>query len=370
MYIKIAILAILIGTLFGAHSLHAETILRTGETVSISEDRAVVGDFYSLASITNISGQIEGDAIAAAGRLTINGEVSADVLAIGGSVDIHGPVGDDVRVVGGEVVIAEPVAGSVFVVGGSVSVLSSASIGGDLLIYGGDVEILGPVEGDVLGGYSSLRIDSTIAGNVDVSTDQLTLGENAELNGTLSYTSANLLERAPNAIVVGEIIRTDRVAERELRSLAEQYLSVVLILAFATLTWYLLGRKSLTIVTEKATVYSPRAALYGAAGLLLTPLLIAVLLTSMLGAIVGTFALLSYLLIILLAVASTPVTIGHIAERLSKQTEGPLSVATILIGLIITALLPLVPIFGPAAVVAVVVVNAGALIDSLVSSRK
>jgi hypothetical protein len=356
--------------LTSAGSVSAETILRTGETVSINEDRVVVGDFYTLASITNISGRIEGDLIAASGRFTVNGEVVEDIFAIGGSVDVYGPVGDDVRVVGSEVVIAEPVAGNVFVLGNNVSILSTASIGGDLLVYGRDVEISGSVDGDVLGGFGSLRIDAAVGGDVNVTTDQLTLGENADITGTLSYKSANLVERSPNAIVTGEIIRTDRVAEETTRDLMERYVSMVLVLAFAILTWYLVSRRTLKTSVDRATVYSPTAALFGFAFLIITPLVAGVLLTSLLGSLVAIFLLLMYALLGLLALVMTPAVIGHLVRKVSTQTSGPLSLATIMIGLLVTALLPVIPLVGPAVIAAVFIVSIGALVDALVSKLR
>lgn len=341
----------------------AETILRTGQTVSINEDRVVVGDFYTLASIANVSGRIEGDLIAAAGRFTVNGEVVEDVFAVGGSVDVYGAVGDDVRVIGSDVVIAEVIEGNVFVMGNNVTILSTASIGGDLLVYGRDVEVLGPVAGDVLGGFQALRIDSAVGGDVNISTDALILGENADIAGTLSYRSAALLERSPNAIVTGEIIRTDEASTESVREQVQDYVSAVLILAFAVLSWFLVSRKTLIRISDQVVTYSPRAAAYGLGFILLTPLVAGILLTSVLGSIVALFMILTYAIVIILALVTVPATLGQLAFKMSNQSSNVLSLAALLIGLIIIALLPLIPVFGMAIIAAMLVVSIGAIVD-------
>lgn len=359
--VLLVLMLLSVGTTAGA-----ETILRTGESVSITEGQAVVGDFYSLASILNISGRVEGDVIAAAGRFTSNGEVAEDVLAIGGSIDVHGPVGDDMRVIGGEVVIAEPVVGSVFVLGGRVSILSTASVGGDVLIYGGEVEILGAVAGDVLGGYNTLRIDAPVGGDVTVQVEQLTLGDNAAISGTLSYSSAQLVERAPNAIVTGEIIRQDRPSEYSLQQAVQGYVVLVLIVAFSSLTWFLLSRRTLQVVVDRAFTHTPVASLYGLAALILTPIVVAVLLTSMLGSLVGGFLLAAYVVLAVTAVAAMPVLIGTFALRVAKLPETSISLSTILSGLLILGVVQVVPIAGLLILLAVWIIAFGTLVDSII----
>jgi hypothetical protein len=239
-----------------------------------------------------------------------------------------------------------------------------------VLVYGGDVEILGPVTGDVLGGFSSLRIDSVIEGDVNVTAETLRLGDNADIAGTLSYVSANLVERSPNAIVTGEILRNDTVESDTVRDQVQQYISASLVLAFAVLAWYLLSRGSLLRVTNQATVYSPRAGLLGFGVLVITPIIVGILLTSVLGSLLGLVVLFAYILIVLAAVMAVPVVIGRIVEKIANQKATTASLATIIIGLLVTALLPLLPIIGPVLILATIIVCVGALTELLLQANK
>ena len=46
----------------------AETVVRTGDSVSVEKDQRIEGDFYTAGSILNISGEINGDLSAVAGK--------------------------------------------------------------------------------------------------------------------------------------------------------------------------------------------------------------------------------------------------------------------------------------------------------------
>lgn len=343
----------------------ADTVVRTGDTVSVAEDKGIVADFYTAGSIVNISGTIEGDMISAAGRATLNGSVSGDVLIIGGSVDIHGPVGDDVRIIGGEVVIAESVAGDLFVMGGTVSILSTATIGGDVLIYGGQVEIAGPVGGNVLGTYGTLRIDAPVGKDVQVTTKELVLGDNAVITGSVVYESDNIVQRSPNAVVEEEIVRNDRVTGEAGNSDLKQYLIAALMVAFAALLWFLVSRRTLETITKKATEHSVRPASVGFAFTLLVPVVAAILFTSMLGILVAIVITILYLLVLTLAAVASPVVVGNLILKTLNQPTKKLSLTQIGLGVAATTLILLIPILGLLLGLVVYVVTIGAMIDLL-----
>lgn len=345
-------------------SVTAETVIRTGESVSISNENGIVGDFYAFGNTVSMSGLVEGDFITAAGSLTSNGSVTGDVLAVGASVDVHGAVDDDVRVIGGEVVIADVVGGDVVVVGANIKILSTASIGGDLVLYGSSAEVSGAVAGTVLGSVSELRLDSAVTGDVQVNTDQLTLGDNAAISGTVTYESANLVQRSPNATVEGEIIRNDRVLlnPTEGDTINKLFL-FALALIFAALSWFMLSRKTLALVTETAAAYSLALVAYGLATIVLVPFLTAILLTSMVGSLLGLVLLFSYLGLLLLSLVALPVIAGKITLKLFGQPKQKISTLTILFGALIVFLLALLPIIGLLVLLVLYILTLGTIVS-------
>ena len=348
-------------------SVSAETVLRTGESVSITNDSGVVGDFYGAGNVVTVSGLIEGDFVSLSGRTTHNGQVSGDLLAAGATVDIHGAVGDDVRIVAGEAVIADVISGDLVVLAGTVKILSTATIEGDVFIYAQDAEIAGPVGGTVFGNIRNIRIDSPVGGDVSVHTGQLVLGENADVSGSVTYTSAHLLERSPNAVVSGEVLRNDSASADPEESPLQNYIYVALMLIFAALIWYLLSRQTLHSVVQTALEYSPRPILYGLTALIGLPVLAMVLITSMLGIAVGTFIVIIYIGLLLLSVIATAATLGVGAFKILNQPTKNLTVMPLLFGCIIAVALPIIPIVGPLVLVCVFLVTFGAVVERLVT---
>ena len=345
--------------------LHADTVVRTGETVSIDKDQKIEGDFYSLASILNISGEVTEDLIAASGEMTLNGSVAKDALLAGGNVDIHGFVGDDLRVVGGNIVISEPITGDVFVAGGKVAILSTASIGGDLLVYGGEVEVSGSVGGDIVGEVDTLRIDAPVAGNIDVTTDNLVIGDKADVTGSVRYTSAALLTRSQNSKISGDISRNDPVVDSSVVT-AKMVLVPILVLLFSVLVWYLIARSFLTQIVERALSRNPRPVLLGALTFFITPLVAVVLTVSVLGTLVGITAFIAYILVILLAAISGSVVLGQLIMRLiNKNTSSTLTLVTLGVGVLGVSACVIIPILGPLLLLALFVLTLGALVDVL-----
>ena len=344
----------------------ADSVVRTGETVSVESDERIDGDFYIAASVLSISGQVVQDLISVGGRSTLNGTVGGDALMVGGSVDVHGPVGDDLRVLAGDVIIAEPVSGDVFVMGGSVKVLSTASIGGDLLVYGGDVEVSGSVGGDIVGLVETLRIDAPVAGMVDVTSQSVVLGDRADITGTMRYVSSEPLTRSPNAKVGGEITRNDPVEKDSAYSPAKIAAIFVLIALFSSLIWYLLAKVVLKKIVDRALKRSVRPILLGFITFFAAPVIIVILTVSVLGTFVGLASLFAYLLMIFIAVMSIAAVAGALVFRqYKKQSVNSVSPFTLLLGVAVMVLCIVVPVIGPLALTALFLVTLGAMVDLL-----
>ena len=358
------IIIALLATALLVGQAEAKTVVRSGESVSISEDQVIEGNFYSAASKIYISGEVKDDMAAAGGQITINGSVGRDALLAAGSVEVHGIIGEDLRIISGEVTIAEPVMGDVFVVGGSVHILSSASIGGDLLLYAGEATVEGPVGGNINGGVGKLRIDSNVAGDVDVRVTDLTLGERASVEGSVLYVSNELVTQALNATIAGELVRSDPVIVDGQFNLRAS-LVPVLMLVFATLAWFLVSRRTLSRVTGRALVASPRPILLGLATLFLTPLVIGILLVSMVGLYIGMIALFGYLLLLMLGFVGLVAVIGQLLMKVFNQPHAHLSLLSLVVGIVGVTLLMMLPVIGQVLIILFMLTTLGSIVDLL-----
>ena len=350
-------------------SSHADTIVRTGESVSIEKDQKIEGDFYTLASILNISGEITEDLVAAAGELTVNGTVAQDAFLIGGNVDVHGSVGEDLRVIGGSVVIAEPITGDVLIIGANVTVLSTASIGGDLLVYGSDVKVSGSVGGDIIGQVESLRVDAPVGGNVEVSALQFVIGDNADIRGSVRYTSDDVLTRAQNAKIEGEVTRNDPAVEKPEFEGRLIFIPILVVL-FSSLVWYMVGRSFLSQIVNRALARSVRPTLTGLLTFFASPAIILILTVSVLGTLVGITAMFAFMLAILLSLISSTVVLGQLVmTKVFKQKSKDISPLTLGVGVLLTFACVIIPILGPMVLIATFIVTLGALVDVIIRPK-
>ena len=340
----------------------AESVVRSGETVSVAADEVVTGDFYTAASVINISGTVTEDIVAAGGKVTLNGVAEQDVLLLAGAVDIHGVVNEDVRVIAGEVVLAEPIAGDVFVFGGKLEVLSSATIGGDLLFFGGEAKVEGDVAGDIFGYAGELRVDALVGGDVSVTADMLVLGDRANVAGSVLYTSPQLVIRSQNAAVAGELVRTEPVVPAA-SSAVQAVVLPVLILLFTALAWFLLARRSFARVTELALRSVSRSVILGVIVLIGVPFAASVLMASVIGAQVGLVLLMLYLLVLLLGAAMIVPITGQLVQVAFIPSNQTFSLLTLLLGAVAVGVLALLPVIGLFILLGLLLVGVGATSD-------
>jgi cytoskeletal protein CcmA (bactofilin family) len=338
------------------------SVVRTGESVTLKSDQVVEGDFYGLGSQVALSGEVAEDSVVAAGSATLNGSVGADVLIIGGAVVVDGSVADDVRVVAGSVQVSGEIKGDLVVLAGELTVLSTASIGGDILFFGGKADVAGYVGKNILGTSEQLRIDATVDGNLNVKTDLLTLGDQANIAGGVTYTSYVEMIRGQNAVVAGTVVRNISAPEIDypLRNAAILFL----VFLFASLVSFLFLRTFSTRVAEVAQTHVWRSLLIGLGVLFAVPVVGLVLVVSTLGSIVGFTLFGMYIAIVMFATASLGAVVGYMLQVWRKQT-GALKVGFVLLGVLLTQALFFIPVLGPLCFLTLFCLTLGAVSEQL-----
>ncbi len=339
--------AVIIVALFSSFvpGARAETVVRTGEVISIANDQRVEGNFYALGSTVSISGTVAGDVVAAAGTVSINAPVEHDVLVLGGTVGVNASVTEDVRIVGGDVTIAEHVAGSVFVVGGRVSILSTATVDGDVLLVSGEAVIEGTVKGDVLGVAERMRVDGSI-GALDMKVVGLTLGDRAVVSGDVQYTSQTDIVRAPGAQVTGTITKNDVVADESTESPYRSAAMAFLVSLFASLSLYLVFKRPLSLYARQATDNIAREGFVGFGILVAIPVAILILMVSVLGLFLGLSLLAIFLMTMVLALPLMNVVLGALIGRTFQNTH-EINSLLITLGAVAVQMMLFVPVIGP-----------------------
>lgn len=336
----------------------AETVVRTGTSVSVAVDQVVENDFYAAGGSVTHSGEVREDMYVFSGSVTVNGRVGRDLTVLGGTVAVHGPIGDDLRVVGGETVIADEVKGDVFVLGGQLRVLSTGKVGGNVYFYGGEATIEGAVKGIVMGQAESFNINSAVGG-VDV-VGALTLSSAAAVKGDVSYESSRELVRAQNASVQGEIVRgTSGNATKE----GGNDFGLVALVAwfFTTLCVYLLLRGRLEQLWSVMRQEPVQSSIFGLVTLLAGPILGFILLITVLGSWLGLLMFLALAFALVVGFILLPIMIGRFAVSFFKQWN-KLDYVTVAVGLALTAVLANLAWFGGLVIFVALVMTIGALV--------
>ncbi len=322
----------------------ASTVVRTGDTVAVDTDQKVEGNFYILASTALLSGASEGDVTAVAAKFNLTGPVAEDVLALALSANIDADVSGDVRVIAADTVIDGQVSGGLVVVAGDLKVLSGAKIDGDVLFVGGNATIEGVVTGQVLGHYESLRIDGAV-GAVDVVTQNLQIGDRANITGDIRYQSNTELVRGTGAIIAGAITRSDVAVATHTSNNHKTIATMFLVSLFTVVVIYLFARKILNKLAHSVEHNTLELAMLGLAVIIFVPFIAVVLLVTILGSVLGVLLFSLYVVTVVIAFTFLPVVLYAFVMHILRKPP-TVQLTALFLGTIGMYVLSLVPVVG------------------------
>lgn len=353
------VLALVLLALFPLFSF-AETVVRTGNSVSIGIDQTVENDLYVGAGSIALSGKVAADTYMVGGSVTVNGPVGADLTVVGGTVQTHSLVGDDVRIIGGDVVIAGEVGGDVFVVGGHLKLLSSAKVAGNLYFYGGEAEIEGSVAGSVMGKAEEFKFDG-VAGGADIVADKVILGSRANISGDLRYQSGDEINRAIGSTVGGNVVAV--AADEQVKTSQGNPSWIIFVVWILTsLSIFLIGKRFLAKLLKTLESEPVRVGLVGLLASLASPAVAMILIVSIIGAWVGIAILIFTILLFIVALAVLPILLGGYLYKFYKSNS-QINITSVLIGLVMVFLLTKLPFLGGVIIFLGLVFTIGALVQ-------
>jgi cytoskeletal protein CcmA (bactofilin family) len=345
-------------------SLMANTVVRSGETVTLTDNQSIEGSYYVVGGTVALAGKVTGDTTVIGGNVTIGGEINQDLAVLAGTVNMQSPVTEDVRIVAGQVTITEDVGGDLVVIAGKLTISSEAKITGDVLFYGGELVVEGSIGGKLLGGAENVRVDTEVMGGVDMTTRGLTLGEQANVTGNVEYTSDADFVRAPGAVITGDVVKNaplmDETSETNARSIAIMFL----VSLFATLSIYLLFRRRVESFAQSIRTGLLVKTIVGFVAVFMAPLLIIILIVSILGSLVGLIALCLFALLLVLTLPLIAVTAGSLLSSMI-DAKSKISAPYILLGAVVAHICLLVPLFGSVIILFLFLATIGTLVDTL-----
>jgi cytoskeletal protein CcmA (bactofilin family) len=316
---------------------------RAGDSVTVAANEVIDGDLNAAGRTVRIDGTVEGDANVAAVEVHIAGRVdrSAAVAAVRG--DISGTIGGSLRIASGNLEITGTVEGSLIIAAGTVTIPSQARIQGDVLIYGGQVDIRGRVGGNVQVNAGNVTLGGEIGGNVEGTMSQLELLDTARIGGTLTYTSQQTADVAPNAVVTGATTHDKPLSFTSPLGIFNSLLKVVWALICGALLVAIAPRAAAAIGKAGRRIL-PAAGL-GLAGMILGPIVAVILIATLIGLPAGMIVLAGYLVVLYLSQVVVGIVIGRtiLSGRWDDGSRGFYLLAMTL-GVIIISALKFIPL--------------------------
>ncbi len=308
-------------------------------------------NLYVAGGSTTIDGATTGDLFASAGTLIVNGPVEQDATVAGGTVIVNSKVGGDLRVFGGTVNVNESVGGDLLIFGGTVVVAEKATIAGDVIACGGTITMNGPIAGSMRASGGSITLNSAINGAVNVRTSkELVFGSSANIAGSINHTG-------PKQAVVKDGAKVSAINYQESRARGgRRHAGGILTLAFVLklLAWiagalvllrFLPGRVRTVVESVRNSPWSNLG--IGFAALILVPIAAIILAITMIGFYVAFLLIVPYIFFLGISCLTAAILVGGwVVKKLTKKEVMVLDWQAATIGVVIFALVGLIPIVG------------------------
>lgn len=339
---------------------------RGEEVATLRSEETLDKDYFSWGERVVLSGTVDGDAYLAGGNVVVDGVVNGDLLVAGGNIKVSGKVTGDVRSAGGNINIAGKVGGNITTLGGNIDIEKGAKVGGSLVAAGGNIKIFGPLGRGATIGAGSVTLDSSVNGDVLAGVERLNLYSGAKIDGDLTYISSEKASLAKDASVSGKV--TQQAPPKP--TLAEEGLGKILSLGWEV--YWLLATLLLGILAalfapnhllKTANIINDKTLLslgVGFLGVTLIPVLVLILFITIIGVPIALMLLALYLFLWLFAIIPTALFLGQkILTRLGQKQN---LILTLALGLLLLAVLELIPMVGGTIALVAMLLGIGGLI--------
>lgn len=317
--------------------------LESGETLDET-------GFFSGQSV-RIDGNVEGTAIATGTDVRINGNINGDLIVAAQNIYINGTVFGNIYAAGQNVTVGTQSKADSFIAGQYINIGEGAVLGRDSFVAGQQIVLNGTVQRSLFAGGQDVSLGGTIGRDANLDAESLKVTDGAEIKGDLSYTSSKEADVASGSVISGKTDWKKAEATTTVAAAKPKASTVVvnklISIAGALLIWFLVKvwrPKFWGKVSQKIKDQPLKSLGAGLLALIVTPIAIILIMITIVGAPLGVIAGLVYGVSIYLSKIVVAVFIGSwIAERF-KWPELHKGVWFALLGLVILAVLSMIPV--------------------------
>jgi cytoskeletal protein CcmA (bactofilin family) len=367
---KLSLLIVLMLLMAPAYGSGEERAGRThfGESIIVPAGTVIEGDYAAAGETVQISGTVNGDVYAAGRDVLVDGVINGDLLAVGGMITVSGAVSENLRAAGGHIVISGTIGRNSTIAGANVEITQAAMLQGELLAAAGDMGVEGRIARNARMAARDATVSARIGGSLTVAAKSVRLASNAVVEKHFRYWSVADASIDQQATVLGRVIR-EQVPESLTawnggRLLAALWFSLALINFTSTLVLGLLLIHLFPTNTERiASTMAQRPAasfLWGVTVCMLTPILAAVLMMTVIGIPLGVLLLALYLMSLYVARIYVMACAG---QQLVAWSSRPIQLSWAFVsGLVLYTVLKLIPIVGAFVSLSAVLFGTGATV--------
>ena len=144
------------------------------------------GWYFAGAAQVDIDGTVNGDAFVGGGVVNVRGTINGMLVVAGGEVNIQGTVTDRIVCVGGNIRMSGRSDKSLFAGGGTIVLERGSTVGEYLMAGGGLVDLRGMVGRDAKVAATEVRLEGNIKGNLEASGERFITQEGSLIEGDLT----------------------------------------------------------------------------------------------------------------------------------------------------------------------------------------
>jgi len=349
---KISLLVMLMALLVVPMTTQAKDSM--DENIFIPQDRVIEGNYFKAGNSFDLSGTMEKDVYVVGNIITIDGTIKGDFIGAGNTLRINGIVEGSVRFAGSNIIINGEVGENVMVVSNTLIMNNDSKVGWELMAAGSMMELNGDIGGDVKVAGAVVSVDGTIDGNLYTESAQLSMKDEADVTGTLSYLSETDYSLIEGAVIGGEISIVEakyaQKADFDFGQLKKVLMFVMLMSFLSALLIAILMAgfmpKRLHEVADEINSDFGRHFGLGLLFVIATPIICFLLMLTVIGIPLAVIVLVMYFVILYLAKIFFSLAMMKMILKWFKQKKEWHIMLMMLVGLLIFFIIRMIPIVG------------------------
>ena len=327
-----------------------EDIKAAGARVNVTSEDAT--NVYAAGARVNIKGTVKQDIWAAGALVNIDTKTDGDIHAAGSRISIMGKVAGKARLAGADVKIDAVIGEELNVAAASINIFENAKLPSNTSLAAALIEFNGTAGNDLRLYADEVIFSGKASGPVTIEGHNIQLDDTAQIEGDLTIRSSQEALISPNATIVGEIIKTG-LEDSEFFKDKEDADGQGFFLILST-SIFLLGLILILFLREfvehniKTFRTQPtKSFLWGLVVFFGIPIFVVITLITIIGLPIGVATLLLLPFLVILGFTTTTLGVSDwLFNRTNATKKTGQRILLLLAGVIIFAILGLVPFVG------------------------